>query len=73
MLMGNFQPGNEGQEIVSIAGYLHRPDWHELIYDNDAYERVPGGLEDAAALAEALKLEMMPERVGMVEWRRRAT
>ena len=61
---------SDGREIVSITWYSHRPDWHELVYDNGDYERVPGGVEDAAGLAEALKLELMPERAGMVLWER---
>ena len=56
--------------IVSIAWYPHRPDWHELTYDNGDYERVPGTLEDAAALAEALKMESVPTRGGSVQWDR---
>jgi len=66
--MGDVHPENERREIVSIAWYSHRPDWHELVYDNNDYERVPAGLEDAAALAESLKFVAMPDTVGMVHW-----
>ena len=69
--MDDFQSVNEEREIVSIEWYPHRPEWHELVYDNGNYERVPGGLEDAAALAEVLKLEPMPESPGMVQWKRK--
>jgi len=63
---------NEGREIVSIAWYSHRPDWHELLYADGGYERVLGGLETAEALAMALKLERMPHGLGMVQWERPA-
>jgi len=62
---------NDGREIVSIVWYPHRPDWHELSFDNGDFERVPGTLEDAAALAEALKLELVSEQGGRVEWDRK--
>ncbi len=68
--MSNSQSVNEGREIVGIVWYSHRPEWHELVYDNNDYERVPGGLEDAAGLAESLKLVLMPDTVGMVHWER---
>jgi len=62
---------NDGREIVSIEWYSHRPDWHELTYDDGDVERVPGNLEDAAALAEALKLALAPEGERVVRWERR--
>ena len=43
----------EGREVVSIVWFQHRPDWHELVYLDGDYERVPGSREDAA---HALKL-----------------
>jgi len=57
--------------IVSIAWYSHRPDWHELTYDTGDVERVPGTLEDAAALAEGLKLELVTTPDGSVQWDRK--
>ena len=61
----SFRWVNKGREIVSIEWYSHRLEWHGLVYDDGDYERVPGGLEDAAALAESLKLVLMPDTVGM--------
>ena len=61
----------EGREPVSVIWYQHRPDWHELVFDDGGYERVPGGLEDAASLSEALKLELVIERGDTVQWDRR--
>jgi hypothetical protein len=67
----SFTPVIEGREIVSIEWYSHRPDWHELAYSDGDYERVPGGLVDAAALAEALKMELVTERGDTVQWDRK--
>jgi len=61
---------NEGREIVSIVWYSHRPDWHELTYADGDFERVPGTLEDAAALAEALKMKLVSDQSGSVRWER---
>jgi hypothetical protein len=62
---------DEGREIASIVWFSHRPDWHELVYSDGADERVPGGLEDAAALAESLKMELIFERGDTVQWDRK--
>jgi len=62
---------NEGREIVSIVWYAHRPDWHELVYADGDFQRVPGTLEDAAALAEALQMELGTEEDGSVQWYRK--
>jgi len=58
---------NEGREIVSIMWFPHRPDWHELVYPDGEFQRVPGTLEDTAALAEALKLELVSTPDGSVQ------
>ena len=62
---------NEGREIVSIVWYSYRPDWHELVYSDGDYERVPGSLADATALAEGLQFELVSERGGCVQWERK--
>ena len=56
--------------IMSIVWYSHRPDWHELTFETGACERVPGSLEDAAALAEALKMDLVSTFDGSVQWER---
>jgi len=59
--------------VVSIAWYTHRPDWHEVVYSDGHYARLPGSLKDAAALAEALEMDVVPDQDGNVEWHRQAT
>ena len=51
---------------VTIVWYSHRPDWHELVFSDGDYERVPGTLEDAAALAEASRDGV----AGIARWQR---
>jgi len=51
--------------------FPHRPDWHELVYTDGDFERVPGTLADASALAEALKLELVTTPDGSVQWDRK--
>ena len=60
-----------GREIVSIVWYPHRPDWHEVVYADGDCQRLPGTLEDAAALAEALRLELVTTPDGSVQWDRK--
>jgi len=57
--------------IVSIVWYPHRPDWHEVVYSNGDYERVPGTQADAAALAETLGMELVPTGGTSVQWDRK--
>ena len=61
----------EGREIVSVMWFRHRPDWHELLYSDGDYERVLGGLDDASALAQGLKMELVIERGDTVQWDRK--
>jgi len=68
--MSHVFPVDEGREIVSIVWYSHRPDWHEVVYSDADYRRLPGTLEDAAALAEALGLEVVTSPDGSVQWDR---
>jgi len=62
---------NEGREIVSIMWYPHRPDWHEVVYADGDYQRLPGTLQDAVALAGALKLKLVTTPDGSVQWDRK--
>jgi len=57
--------------IVSIVWYPHRPDWHEVVYSDGDYGRLPGTLDDAAAFAEALGLELVTTPDGSVQWDRK--
>jgi len=68
--MSNGPPVNEGREIVSIMWFPHRPDWHEVVYSDGDSGRLPGTLEDAAALAESLRLEFVTTSDGSVQWDR---
>lgn len=61
-------PVNEGREIVSIVWYSHRPDWHEVVYSDGQYQRLLGTLEDAAALADALRMVLVSDRADVVRW-----
>jgi len=69
--MGSGSPVNEGRQVVSIVWYPHRPDWHEVVYSDGEYQRYPGTLEDAAALAESLRLELVTTPDGSVQWDRK--
>ena len=59
-------PTNEGREIVSIVWYPYRPDRHEVVYSNGDFARLPGTLEVAAVLAEALRLDLVTTSDGTV-------
>ena len=69
--MGNFQSVNEGREIVGIVWYSYRPDWYELVYADGDSERIPGTQVDAAELANAAGMTLVPTRDGTVRWDRK--
>lgn len=62
---------NKGREIVSIVWYPHRPDWHEVVYSDGYYERVPGNQADAAALAESLGMQWVLQEGTSIQWERK--
>ena len=59
------------REIVSVIWYPHRPDWHEVVYSDGDFARLPGPLEDTAALAESLGLKLVTTPDGSVQWDRK--
>lgn len=60
---------NAQRQIISIVWYPYRPDWYELDYADGDSERIPGTQVDAAALAQASGMKLVPTRDGTVRWK----
>jgi hypothetical protein len=54
--------------IASIMWVAHRPESHELRYPDGRCEHVQGGLEDAVALAESLRMVLVSTFGDSVSW-----
>jgi len=59
---------NTQRQIISIVWYPYRPDWYEMDYADGHSERIPGTLVDAADLAQAGGMKLVPTQNGTVRW-----
>ena len=63
------RPMHTPRKVISIVWYSYRPDWYELDYVDGHSERIPGTQVDAAALARAGGMKLVPTRDGTVRWK----